>query len=178
MSNLLIDKAWEILEKEGLKGLAPERLAFYCHLPLHQVSDIYPTPLSILLGLWTFIENNAHLSDPLPELPQDCLFEQLMSILDVLEPYQNSIKRLIEELTFAPCWIKDLSPYALKWAHHALDKAHIPLNSLYGSIKTYSFAAFSFYILKIWSTDDSPDKSLTMVKLDQGLVKLFDWILK
>jgi hypothetical protein len=172
MPHALLEKAWELLEKEGLNGLTPERLAFYGEVPALQVYELYPTPLSILLGLWSFIETKAALIEPLPGSPKDNLFEQIMCVLEALQPYQLSVRRLCEDLMISPCWLKDLAPYGLKWSRKTLEEAGIQVKGIDGSLKVYVFAGFFLYILKIWTNDISPDHNLTMVKLDQGLAKL------
>jgi hypothetical protein len=178
MSHAFLEKAWELLEKEGLQGLTPDRLAAYANVSVLKVQESFPTSLSILLGLWTFIEEKSTPLKVLPDSPHDSLFEQIMSVLETLQPYQLAVRRLVDDLMIAPCWLKDMAPYGLKWARQALKQAHIPLKGVEGSLKTYAFAGFFIYILKIWASDDSTDMSLTMVKLDQGLKKLFYWILK
>ena len=171
MSEIVIQKAWELLEKEGLSALTPQRLATYCEKTESEIRNHYPSPLSILLLLWNHVENQSG-SQVIPDNPHDCLFESIMTVLEVLQPQRPPMKRLLNDLMTSPCWMKDILPYALKWSRQTLQQAGLDTTTLLGSFKTNAFALFCFYILKVWSTDESPDCDLTMVKLDQGLSKM------
>ena len=174
MSETVIQRAWELLEKEGLSGLTPQRLTIYCEKIESDILNHCPTPLSILLLLWDHVARQS-VSQAVPDNPHDCLFESVMTVLEVLQPRRQAMKRLLDDLVTAPCWMKDIHPYALKWSRQTLQQADLNTGNTLGTFKTHAFALFCFYILKIWSTDESPDCDLTMVKLDQGLSKMLQY---
>ena len=171
MRALMIQKAWELLEKEGLEGLTPQHLALYCETTESDIRSLYPTSLSILLLLWDDVSSQATLQ-AIPDTPHDCLFESIMIVLEILQPNQQAIKRFLADLLTAPCWLKDILPYVTKWSRQTLQQAGFSTSDLVGTLKVHAFTAFCFYILKVWSNDDSPSYDLTLVKLDQGLSKL------
>ncbi|RZI46877.1 hypothetical protein [Candidatus Finniella inopinata] len=174
MQTLIIQKAWELLETEGLSGLTPERLAAYCQASNNDIRDLCPTPLSILLLLWDNVVDQAALST-VPDGPHDYLFESIMTVLDVLQPHQRAVKRLLDDLMLAPCWVKDIIPYALKWSRQTLQHAGLVTSDLLGALKIHAFALFFLYILRIWSTDESSGFDFTMTKLNHGLSKILEY---
>ena len=59
MSETVIQRAWELLEKEGLSGLTPQRLTIYCEKIESDILNHCPTPLSILLLLWDHVARQS-----------------------------------------------------------------------------------------------------------------------
>lgn len=175
MQALILEKAWLLVEKEGLSGLTPARLAWYCQKTQTEILRQYPTSLSILLGLWQQAENQAQVTPPLPNLPKDFLFEQLMCVFDSLQPHRLGVKRILTDLVTAPCWLLDIIPYALKWSRQVLLQAGIVVTGIGGFLKVRVFALFCLYMLQAWTEDNTLDFSITMAKLDQGLTKLLEW---
>ena len=174
MQTIIIQKAWELLETEGLSGLTPERLATYCQVSNNDIRDLCPTPLSILLLLWDTVVDQAVLCT-VPDGPHDYLFERIMTVLDVLQPHQRAVKRFLDDLILAPCWVKDILPYALKWSRQTLQEGGLVTSDLLGTLKIHAFALFCLYTLRIWSTDKSSGFDFTMTKLNHGLIKILEY---
>ncbi len=171
----LIQGGFELLALKGLQGLTPEALTKQCELFLPDVTDLCPTPLSILLLLWNEIEEKAPNIQGMELSVHDYLFESIMNHLDLLEPYREAIQKLVQDLSFAPGWLLDIRPYVNRWSRKTLADAGISLDGIQGDIKINVFSVFCLHILKTWSQDTTPDKSLTLSAIDQGLRNLEDW---
>lgn len=171
----LIQGGFELLASKGLDGLTPEALARQCNLFLPDVTDLCPTPLSILLLLWNDIEEKAPCIQEMELSAHDYLFESIMNHLDLLEPHREAIQRLVQDLSFAPGWLLDMKPYANRWSRQTLEDAGVLVDGIQGDIKINVFSLFCLHILKTWSQDTTPDKSSTLSTIDQGLRNLEDW---
>ncbi len=175
MQSLILEQAWTLLEEEGLSGLTPQRLALKTSECELEIRKLYPTDLAILLALWYDVENQAILSTGSSLVVQDFLFEQLMAIFDILQPRRLAIRRLLSELWLSPCWAAGLLPYATRWSRHVLRQAGLKTEGILGIAKIHIFNLFCLHMMYEWAHDSTPDLSLTMARLDQGLSELLRW---
>jgi hypothetical protein len=178
MNNLhetLIKGGFELLTLKGLKGLTPEALAHQCNLFLPEITNLCPTSLSILLLLWSDIEERAPNLQGMGLATHDYLFESVMNHLDLLEPHREAAQRFVQDLSFAPGWLLDIKPYANRWSRRILEEAGVSIQGIQGEIKISIFSLFCLYTLKTWSQDTTSDRSLTLSFIDQGLKNLEDW---
>ncbi|MBY0461719.1 MAG: hypothetical protein K2Q34_00860 [Alphaproteobacteria bacterium] len=173
--DVMIDAAWKLLEEKGLDGLTPEALSDVTLISVIKIRKLCPTPLSILLLLWSNIVSKAPAVNESGLNAHDILFESIMNHLDTLNPYKSAVHRFVNELSFAPCWLMDLKPYCTEWSRQRLSEAGIDVIGMMGSIKVQVFNLFCLYILKTWADDNTPDQSLTLAAIDQGLTKLEEW---
>lgn len=173
--DVMIDAAWKLLEEKGLDGLTPEELSTHTLLSEVKIRRLCPTPLSILLLLWSDIVSKTPALDAKGLNTHDILFESIMNHLDTLTPYKTAVHRFINDLSFAPCWLMDLKPYGSEWSRQRLNEAGIEVTDIIGSIKIQIFNLFCLYILKTWTDDQTSDQSQTLAAIDQGLTKLEEW---
>ena len=173
--DVMIEAAWKLLEEKGLEGLTPEELSHVTLLSEVKIRRLCPTPLSILLLLWSDVISKATVVNTEGLSKHDILFENIMNQLDTLSPHKNAVHRFINDLSFAPCWLMDLKPYGSEWSRQRLMEAGIDVTGIIGSIRIQIFNLFCLYILKIWADDNTPDQSMTLATIDQGLKKLEEW---
>ena len=172
---IMIDAAWRLLEEKGINRLTPEALSDITLISEVKIRRLCPTSLSILLLLWSDVVSKTPVVHGTGLSAHDILFESIMNHLDVLNPHKISVRRLVNELSFAPCWLMDLKPYGTEWSRQRLSEAGVDSSGLMGSIKIQIFNLFCLYILKTWTDDNTPDQSITLAAIDQGLIKLEEW---
>ncbi|MBY0282186.1 MAG: hypothetical protein K2W94_08565 [Alphaproteobacteria bacterium] len=171
----IIKAAWKLLEEKGLDGLTRKALSDALFISEIKVQKLCPTPLSILLLLWSDVCSKTSAINKEGLSTHDILFESVMNHLDTLSPYKAAVQRFVNELSFAPCWLMDLKPYCTEWSRRRLNEAEIDVSGIMGSFKIEIFNLFCLYILKTWADDNTLDQSLTLAAIDQGLKKLEEW---
>lgn len=175
LRTIITEAAWKLLTDKGLDGLSTEELSKETLIAEVKIQQLCPTSLSILLLLVNDITSKTPSVNSSNLSAHDILFESIMNHLDTASPYKTAIQRLVNELSFAPCWLMNLKPYISEWSRQRLNEANIETTGLIGSIRIQVFDLFCLYVLKIWADDSTPDQSLTLPAIDQGLKKLEDW---
>lgn len=175
LKTIITEAAWNLLAEKGLDGLTPEKVSNETVIAEVKIQSLCPTPLSILLLLMNDIISKTPSVSTTNLSAHDILFEGLMNHLDTLLPYKTATQRLVNDLSFSPCWLMNLKPYVSEWSRQQLNEANIETTGITGTIRIQVFNLFCLYILKTWVDDQTSDQSLTLAAIDQGLKKLEEW---
>ena len=100
---------------------------------------------------------------------KDNLFELIMLRLDHLQPYKNSLKKIIVSISKSPSMLKSVSENVSDSLDFYLELTKAYDNSYFFLFKKKTILLIYSYIFKVWLDDNSEELSRTMSELDKVL---------
>lgn len=175
----LLELAFELIALSGWRGFSFAELANRAELSMAEVRDVFNGRAGLLDALnrrldHAMLDMDAEDMQGLP--PKDRVFEMIMSRLEAMGPMRAGLCRLIEDARFDPELIAMTAcrlDRSLAWLQDAaaLDGggSGSPIRQIRRRIQRRVLGVVYLQILKVWSTDDSPDLAKTMAALDKQL---------
>ena len=100
---------------------------------------------------------------------KDNLFELIMLRLDHLQPYKNSLKKIIVSISKSPSMLKSVSENISDSLDFYLELTKAYDSSCFDLFKKKTILLIYSYIFKVWLDDNSEELSRTMSELDKVL---------
>ena len=100
---------------------------------------------------------------------KDNLFELIMLRLDYMQPYKNSLKKIIVSISKSPSMLKSVSENVSDSLDFYLELTKAYDNSYFDLFKKKTILLIYSYIFKVWLDDNSEELSRTMSELDKVL---------
>ena len=173
---VLIEIAFSLTLKDGWKAFSLNQLAEEVGEKTAMspilVSNHYPAKSAILSTFERYIDaqvlaEEIHFTDQ--DTPRDRIFEVLMLRLEMIQKYKTALSRICKELPLDPLSIFATGPTLLLSMSKMLNASGQLKNGLLGVAQAHGLLAIWASSFRTWLTDNNPDHSLTMAKLDRNL---------
>lgn len=167
----VVKTTMDLAAERGWLAVTMHDIAEAADVSMAEIYRHYPSKESILSGMGRLVDEEVLSRGDIEagEPPRDRLFEVLMSRFDALEPYKAGVVAVMKDLRRDPSiGLMQALPLerSMRWM---LEAAGLPARGLIGEIKIRVLAALWIDVLRVWTTDDSPDLSKTMKALDKRL---------
>ena len=171
-SQRIITAALTLAAKQNWRGIALHVIATEARVTMAQLHKAYPTKTAILAAFIQQIEVSVLVNcgkfGP-EDAARDRLFEVLMCCFGALANHRDAVARIAGDIPRDPILALELAPAFFKSMQWALEAASIPSTGINGCLRMNGLAAVWLATLRVWLTDDSPDKARTMAVLDRNL---------
>lgn len=166
---------WKLAQEGGMSALTIERLAYETGRNVLELTNIYPEPAFMLVGIIEDIHNTTMQSLSPSSLPtHDHLIDVVMAHLDACLPHRQTIQRLWSDLVGMPTVLLTLRPYLMKIVDRILQHCGLEEKTIFAPVRLRAYFALFLYVLYVWIYDDTSQQEKTLVALDQGLKRLED----
>lgn len=166
----IISAALSLAEGDGWAGLSMADVADKAKIKPAEVLAEFPSKAGLLWGIFENIDR-AVLSETrnADEPARDRLFDVLMSRFDALDANKAAIKAIARGLARDPLMNLLSAPRFMMSMAWMLEAAGISSAGLKGLLQTKGLAVVYLNTARVWLRDDTPDMSITMAALDEGL---------
>lgn len=167
----IVKTAMDLAAERGWRAVTMHDIATAADVSMAEIYRHYPSKDAVLAGLGRLVDEAVLTRGEIEqgEPARDRLFEVLMSRFDALEPYKAGVVAVLKDLRRDPAiGLMQALPLerSMRWM---LEAAAVPARGLVGEAKVRVLAALWLDVLRVWTTDDSPDLSKTMKALDKRL---------
>ncbi len=170
---LLIEASFKIIEEFGWKSFSLEKLSQKEEISLEEINKLIKSKIDLLKEFSNMIdlkvENSIDLKDFKNSSVKDNLFELIMLRLEYMQPYKNSLKKIINALKNDTAAAKSISLNILNSLDFYLDLTDAYNKSLFDILKKKAIFLIYGYVFMIWLDDSTDELSKTMSELDRLL---------
>ena len=170
---LLIDASFKIIEEFGWKTFSLEKLSQKEEISLKEINKLIKSKIGLLKEFSNMIdlkvENSIDFKDFKNSSVKDNLFELIMLRLEYMQPYKNSLKKIINALKNDTAAAKSISLNILNSLDFYLDLTDAYNKSLFDILKKKAIFLIYGYVFMIWLDDSTDELSKTMSELDRLL---------
>ncbi len=170
---LLIDASFKIIEEFGWKNFSLEKLSQKEEISLKEINKLIKSKIGLLKEFSNMIdlkvENSIDFKDFKNSSVKDNLFELIMLRLEYMQPYKNSLKKIINALKNDTAAAKSISLNILNSLDFYLDLTDAYNKSLFDILKKKAIFLIYGYVFMIWLDDSTDELSKTMSELDRLL---------
>ena len=170
---LLIDASFKIIEEFGWKSFSLEKLSQKEEISLKEINKLIKSKIGLLKEFSNMIdlkvENSIDFKDFKNSSVKDNLFELIMLRLEYMQPYKNSLKKIINALKNDTAAAKSISLNILNSLDFYLDLTDAYNKSLFDILKKKAIFLIYGYVFMIWLDDSTDELSKTMSELDRLL---------
>ena len=169
----LINEAFDFIEKIGWKKFNFKRFSEYNQISISELNSILISKNNLLKQFSKMIDLNVEKNFDFESLKntstKDNLFELIMLRLEFMQPYKESLKKIIMSLKTDPTTTKSISLNVLESLDFYLELTDAYDNSIFDILKKKSFLILYSYIFMVWLDDKTDELSRTMSELDKVL---------
>ena len=170
---LLIEASFKIIEEFGWKSFSLEKLSQKEEISLEEINKLIKSKIDLLKEFSNMIdlkvENSIDFKDFKNSSVKDNLFELIMLRLEYMQPYKNSLKKIINALKNDTAAAKSISLNILNSLDFYLDITDAYNKSLFDILKKKAIFLIYGYVFMIWLDDSTDELSKTMSELDRLL---------
>lgn len=169
--NQIVDKAWALVEVQGLDSTDAEAIAVAASVPVVRVRGIVPNQEAVILLLVADILPKIQVTPNVQLSKQDQLFDVIMQGFDIAESRKQAIKKLWQEVIWKPwIWPQILPPFQKKF-NEIVEALMAKEDFVQGVLTAVGVRAVFLKTFLVWLDDETLDLSKTMATLDQSLKK-------
>ena len=169
----LIDRSFMIIDKDGWEEFSFKKLAYEKKIDVSKINQFFGSKKQLLKEFSKMIDLRVEKEFDFKSLEdsstKDNLFELIMLRLDHLQPYKNSLKKIIVSISKSPSMLKSVSENVSDSLDFYLELTKAYDNSYFDLFKKKTILLIYSYIFKVWLDDNSEELSRTMSELDKVL---------
>ncbi len=169
----LIDRSFMIIDKDGWEEFSFKKLAYEKKIDVSKINQFFGSKKQLLKEFSKMIDLRVEKEFDFKSLEdsstKDNLFELIMLRLDHLQPYKNSLKKIIVSISKSPSMLKSVSENISDSLDFYLELTKAYDSSCFDLFKKKTILLIYSYIFKVWLDDNSEELSRTMSELDKVL---------
>ncbi len=169
----------ELLAEQRFDEIGLAEVAGRAGLSLSQLRGEFGSVLAIFAAHIKDIDravlagSNADMTE---EPARERLFEVLMRRLEVMEPYKEAVRSMMQSARRHPSLALALNAMAVRSQRWMLEAAGISANGPRGAMRAQGAALMFARVLDTWVDDDDASHDRTMAVLDRGLTSAERWV--
>ena len=169
----LIKSSFKIIEKSGWKSFSFQKLSYSEKISINEIKKFFKSEIDILNEFSKMIDIKVEKSFDYQELGntsvKDNLFELIMLRLELMQPYRNALKSILNAFKSDPLLAKSVAKNVMNSLDFYLELTNAFNDSFLDIFKKKSIFLVYSYIFTIWLEDNSEELSKTMSELDKLL---------
>ena len=169
----LIDRSFMIIDKDGWEEFSFKKLANEKKIDVSKINQFFGSKKQLLKEFSKMIDLRVEKEFDFKSLEdsstKDNLFELIMLRLDYMQPYKNSLKKIIVSISRSPSMLKSVSENVSDSLDFYLELTKAYDSSYFDLFKKKTILLIYSYIFKVWLDDNSEELSRTMSELDKVL---------
>lgn len=169
----LIDRSFMIIDKDGWEEFSFKKLANEKKIDVSKINQFFGSKKQLLKEFSKMIDLRVEKEFDFKSLEdsstKDNLFELIMLRLDYMQPYKNSLKKIIVSISKSPSMLKSVSENVSDSLDFYLELTKAYDSSYFDLFKKKTILLIYSYIFKVWLDDNSEELSRTMSELDKVL---------
>jgi len=168
----LVLSAMELSEQLGWEHITLVDVAESAGISLAALHDHFDDKMDILVQLGRMIDRRTLEGFDQVEgeaSARDRLFDVLMERFDVLNDYRGGVISVLHSFRYDPKQAVISCPHLCRSMSWMLEAAGVETNGFRGAAKIIGLTGVYLRVLKVWSSDESPDMGKTMAALDKHL---------
>ena len=162
-----------IIDKDGWEEFSFKKLANEKKIDVSKINQFFGSKKQLLKEFSKMIDLRVEKEFDFKSLEdsstKDNLFELIMLRLDYMQPYKNSLKKIIVSISKSPSMLKSVSENVSDSLDFYLELTKAYDSSYFDLFKKKTILLIYSYIFKVWLDDNSEELSRTMSELDKVL---------
>ncbi len=170
----LVDSAFEVVARDGWRGLTMAAVARAANLTLSDVYRSRTSKADLLRGFMRRIDllaleaaDGGEAADV--ETPRDRLFDAVLLRFEMMEEYRDALRVLSAELPRDPVSVAAILPDLRRSLAWALEAAEVDSSGLRGAVRVRLLGFICWRTFQVWLDDEGGDLAKTMADLDRRL---------
>ncbi len=174
-----IDALMALLAEHSLEETGLAEVAGRAGLKLSQLRAEFGSVMAIYAAHIKDIDSRVLAGgdgDMSEETPRERLFDVLMRRLEVMAPYKEAVRSVMNSARRNPPLGLALNAMAVRSQHWMLEAAGIPASGPRGAMRAQGAALLFAKVVKVWVDDEEEGLDRTMAALDRGLLRAERWV--
>lgn len=168
----IVAAALRLAERQGWRETSLQEIAIEAGITLAQLRGEFQSKAQMLAAFSRLVDDAvlaAYKPGDAGVAPRDRLFDVLMTRYDMMMPYKAGLKRIADDLKYAPLEAGAQLMPAMKSQYWMLSAAGINAEGFRGSLRVKALTGLYARVLGIWLEDGDPGMARTMAALDRRL---------
>jgi AcrR family transcriptional regulator len=168
----IIDALFELAAQQSFEEISISEICAKAEVTLADFRDAFPSKGAILAGFTKRIDRLVlqQLNEAQDEAPKDRLFDVLMRRLEIMTPYREGLRTIMQWMRREPLAALAFNQVAVNSMRFMLEAAGIDSEGVSGGLKLQGLVVAWARIMEVW-LDDEPELSRTMAALDRELTR-------